>query len=149
VFGTSFYGTFEDKSIFDNTLATGATPVSAASYIWDNEPVSVYTGNGLALTSYLESADFDIETGSNIMFIDKLIPNFEINQGSINFSVNTRMYPDGPVTEKGPYPINGSTQKVDMRARGRQLNVRVSTSDLGTSWRWGSLRLAIQKDGAR
>jgi len=149
VFGTSFYGTFEDKSIFDNTLATGATPVSAASYIWDNEPVSVYTGNGLALTSYLESADFDIETGSNIMFIDKLIPNFEINQGSINFSVNTRMYPDGPVTEKGPYPINGSTQKVDMRARGRQLNVRVSTSDLGTYWRWGSLRLAIQKDGAR
>jgi hypothetical protein len=149
VFGTSFYGTFEDKSIFDNTLATGATPVSAASYIWDSEPVSVYTGNGLALTSYLESADFDIETGSNIMFIDKLIPNFEINQGSINFSVNTRMYPDGPVTEKGPYPINDSTQKVDMRARGRQLNVRVSTSELGTYWRWGSLRLAIQKDGAR
>ena len=149
VFGTSFYGTFEDKSIFDNTLATGATPVSASSYIWDSEPVSVYTGNGLALTSYLESADFDIETGSNIMFVDKLIPNFDINQGSINFSVNTRMYPDGPVTEKGPYPINDSTQKVDLRARGRQLNVRVSTSDLGTYWRWGSLRLAIKKDGAR
>jgi hypothetical protein len=149
VFGTSFYGTFEDKSIFDNTLATGATPVSASSYIWDNEPVSVYTGNGSALTSYLESADFDIETGSNIMFIDKLIPNFTINEGVVNFSMHTRMYPDGPLTEKGPYPINGSTQKVDMRARARQLNVRVSTSHLGTYWRWGSLRLAIQKDGAR
>lgn len=149
VFGSCFYNTYEDKVVFDNTITTGETSAGAGSYYWDNEPVSVYTGDGAALTSYLESADFDIETGANIMFIDKLIPNFQINQGALNFSVNTKMYPDGPATEKGPYPINGSTQKVDLRARGRQANVRVSTSNEGTYWRWGSLRLAIQRDGNR
>jgi hypothetical protein len=52
-------------------------------------------------------------------------------------------------TTKGPFTINAGTQKIDIRARGRQASVRVSSSDAGTSWRWGSVRLAIQPDGGR
>ena len=50
---------------------------------------------------------------------------------------------------KGPYTLNSSTKKVDLRARGRQANVRVSTSDLNSEWRWGNLRIALQPDGKR
>jgi hypothetical protein len=149
VFGTSFFSTFEDRVVFDNTITNGAVSVGADNYYWDNEPVSVYTGDGQALTSYIESADFDIEDGDNLMFMDRIIPDYTINQGSIQFSIDTKQYPSGSTTTKGPFTINNGTEKIDMRARGRQAAIRVSSSDSGTSWRWGSIRLAIQPDGGR
>ena len=36
-----------------------------------------------------------------------------------------------------------------MRARGRQASVRVSSTESGTSWRWGSVRMGVQPDGGR
>ena len=36
-----------------------------------------------------------------------------------------------------------------MRARGRQAKIRVATSTAGTSWRYGTVRLDIGKDGMR
>ena len=83
------------------------------------------------------------------MFMNKIVPDYTINQGSIRFSINTKMYPAGSAIEKGPYTINNATQKIDFRARGRQANIRVSTSDTGTSWKWGSVRLGLQPDGTR
>jgi len=149
VFGTGFFNTFEDRVVFDNTITNGAVSVGADNYYWDNEPVSVYTGDGQALTSYIESADFDIEDGDNLMFMDRIIPDYTINQGSIQFSIDTKQYPSGSTITKGPFTINNGTEKIDMRARGRQAAIRVSSSDSGTSWRWGSIRLAIQPDGGR
>jgi len=149
VYGTSFYTTFEDRVVFDNTMTTGAVDVSAASYYWDNEPDDVYDGNGQALTSYLESSDFDIEDGDKIMFLNKIIPDVSISEGNLSFTIETQSYPAGPVTTKGPYIINSGTQKIDFRARGRQASIRVSTSDEHINWRWGTMRLAIQPDGDR
>ncbi len=48
-----------------------------------------------------------------------------------------------------PHTITNSTVKIDMRARGRQGRIRVSCNAANTSWRWGSVRLAIQPDGRR
>ena len=42
-----------------------------------------------------------------------------------------------------------TTQKVEMRARGRQAKVRVSWDANNASWRWGSSRLGVQGDGGR
>jgi hypothetical protein len=149
VFGTGFFNTFEDRVVFDNTITTGAVSVAGDNYYWDNEPTSVFTGDGQALTSFIESADFDIEDGDKLMFMDRIIPDYTINQGSIQFTIDTKNYPSGSTVSKGPFTINAGTQKIDIRARGRQASVRVSSSDAGTSWRWGSVRLAIQPDGGR
>ena len=81
--------------------------------------------------------------------MDKIIPDYTINQGSIQFSVNLKEYPASNYSEKGPFEINAVTQKVDFRARGRQANVRVSCDSFNTSWKWGSVRLAVQSDGKR
>ena len=50
---------------------------------------------------------------------------------------------------KGPFTISDTTQKVDFRLRGRQAKIRVSCGSQGTSWRYGSVRLALQPDGRR
>ena len=53
VYGTGFWTTYSDKNVYNNTITTG-TSSSGNSYIYDNEPVSIYTGtNNTALTSYL------------------------------------------------------------------------------------------------
>lgn len=147
--GSMFFTTFEDRVIFDNTITTGAVSATASNYYWDNEPVSVFDGDGSALSSYIESADFDISEGDDIMFLDKAIPDFDINQGSVLLTLITRQYPAGTPVTKGPYAINTGTQNINFRARGRQAAVKVSCDDAGTSWKWGSLRLAMQPDGRR
>ena len=147
-YGTCFWTTFADRTVFGNTITTGVT--AAGSNLYNNEPTDIFTGNGSALTSFLESSDFDMADGNELMFMDKIIPDFDINTGNLKFSVKTKDYPESTnVIEKGPFTISNTTQKVDMRARGRQARVRVSCNNTGTSWRWGSLRLALQPDGGR
>ena len=149
VFGTGFFNTFEDRVVFDNTITNGAVSVNGDNYYWDNEPSGIFTGDGNALTSYIESADFDIEDGDQLMFIDRIIPDYTIGSGNITFTIDTKQYPSGTTITKGPFTINAGTQKIDMRARGRQASVRVSSTEAGTSWRWGSVRMGIQPDGGR
>ena len=84
------------------------------------------------------------------MFLDRLIPDMDMNDGTIKFSITTKQFPDSTnVTEKGPFSITKSTNKIDLRARGRQGRVRVSCDAANTKWEWGSLRLGIQPDGMR
>ena len=132
VYGTTKWTTFKDRNIYNSTITTGSD-----SYLYNNEPQDVFTGDGVAVPSYIESGDFDFEEGLNIMFVDRIIPDFTINQGTLTFTITTKQYPTGPETVKGPYEINTATRKIDMRARGRQARVRVSTASDGIGWRFG------------
>jgi hypothetical protein len=149
VFGSSFYSTFADKVIYDNTIATGQVSATAPRYVWNNEPSNEYKGDGQILPSYLESAEFDIEDGNNILFIDRIIPDYTItNNGSVELTLQFQEYPNSPIITKGPYTVQQTTKKVDLRGRGRQAKIIVSASSDG-SWRWGSVRANIQPDGMR
>jgi len=145
-YGSGIFTTFNDKTIFGNTITTGTT-----NLLYNNEPKDVFTANGEAISSFLESADFDIQDGNELMFIDRIIPDLTMNNtGSINFSITTKQFPESTEeVEKGPFEIEKTTNKVDLRARGRQGRVRVSTNATGTSWQWGTLRMNIQPDGIR
>tara|TARA_R100001244_G_scaffold292_1_gene724 strand:- start:1694 stop:3541 length:1848 start_codon:yes stop_codon:yes gene_type:complete len=146
--GTSFWTTFADKTVFDNTITTGTT--TAGSNLYNNEPTDIYTGNGAAIKSVLESGDFEIADGNDIMFLDRIIPDFDMSSGTLQFSIITKQYPESTETiTKGPFTIGSSTQKINLRARGRQARIKVSCESTGTKWRWGSVRVGIQPDGGR
>ena len=149
VYGDMFFTTFVDKEIFGNTITTGVT--AAGNNIYNNEPVSVFVGaNNETLTSFIESADFDMADGNALMFMDRVIPDYEmVNGGKIKMKITTQQYPESSQEITKEFDITETTQKVDFRARGRQAKVRVSCESNGTSWRWGSLRLAVQGDGRR
>ena len=149
VYGDSFYSTFNDRTVFSNTITTGNTSDTATPYLYDNEPTGVYTGDGVALSSFLESSKFDLDEGDDIMYMDKIIPDYAIDSGNqIEIFIQTNAYPNGPLTTKGPFIIQPSTEKINFRARGRQVSVIVSGTNDG-SWRWGEVRLSTQKDGRR
>ena len=82
-----------------------------------------------------------------MMFIDKIIPDFTINDGNITMSIKPKQYPAGPLTEKGHFNITAETQRINMRARGRQARVRVSSYTNNTYWRYGAVRLDLKPDG--
>ena len=147
--GTGFLTTYEDSRIFPDVITTGSVLKGGTPFLWNNEPKDVFNGDGLPLSSFIESADMDIEDGDDLMFINKLIPDITINTGYLKFTITTRQYPTSSEVVKGPYPIDSGTDKIDLRVRGRQAKVRVSTAALGSSWQWGSVRLAMQRDGKR
>ena len=149
VYGDSFYTTFADRSVYNNTITTGEVSASTGQYIWNNEPADVYTGDGNNLSSFVESGAIDLAEGDEMLFADKLIPDYTLDTGeSIEIFIKTKQYPSGNIVTKGPFTITANTQKVNFRARGRQATVRVSATN-GGSWRWGSLRMGVQPDGKR
>jgi len=118
-YGSTLFTTFNDKIVFGNTITTGVSV--NGNNIYNNEPDGIFTANGEAITSFIESADFDIEDGTQLMFLDRLIPDMTLNDGTIKFSITTKQFPESTQeTEKGPFSITKSTSKIDLRARGKQ-----------------------------
>ena len=48
-----------------------------------------------------------------------------------------------------PFTVTSSTDKVDTRARGRLVSLKIENDAAGETWRYGTLRLDAQPDGRR
>ena len=148
IYGDSFFTTFRDREIFGNTLTTGAT--TTGNFLFDNEPSGVFTGDGATLVSFIESADFDIDDGNQLMFMNRIIPDFELSDNNnLTLKISPKQYPESNVLTTVSKSIDNTTTKIDFRARGRQARIRVSCESNNAEWEWGSIRLAFQGDGAR
>ena len=148
IYGDTFFTTFRDREIFNNTITTGAT--TTGNFLYDNEPDNVYTGDGATLVSYIESGDFDIQDGNELMFMNRIIPDFDLNDSKeLIIKVSPKQFPESSVVTTVSKAIDNTTKKIDFRARGRQAKIRVSCSSNGANWEWGSIRLAFQPDGRR
>tara|TARA_R100001443_G_scaffold104889_1_gene113715 strand:+ start:312 stop:2150 length:1839 start_codon:yes stop_codon:yes gene_type:complete len=147
VYGDMIFTTFTDRSVFGNTITTGVSV--AGNNIYNNEPPSVFTGSGETLTSFVESGDFDIDDGNQVMFMNKIIPDYDLSGGQIKFKIITKKYPESTEETEKEFNIFDNTEKINIRARGRQAKIRVSCGSNNASWRWGSVRIALQGDGER
>jgi len=147
VYGNTFFTTFRDREVFGNTITTGAT--TTGNFLFDNEPAGVFDGDGATLTSFVESADFDVDDGNAIMYMSRIIPDFDLSTGKIKLHLTSKQFPESTESVTKEFDITNTTQKVDFRARGRQAKIRVSCDSNNASWRWGSVRLALQGDGGR
>ena len=107
--------------------------------------------NGEPLDAYVYSGYFDIGDGDQVLFMKRFIPDFKNQQGNLDVQLLLRLYPQATATPSSldPYTITPTTQKVDTRARGRQIQLRIVSEDSGTWWRFGTMRVDIQPDGMR
>lgn len=113
--------------------------------------------DGSTMTSFIESGDFDISDGEDIMFINKIIPDFKDQVGNVNISLKSRYFPTETQTTKGPFFYNTSNTKINTRTRGRQIAVRlesngynnVTNDAIDEDWRLGTIRYEVQPDGKR
>jgi hypothetical protein len=108
-------------------------------------------GDGSAITSYVKSGYFDIGDGDNMLYMRRFIPDFKNQEGNLTVHLLLRPYPQASAVPSSldPYVITPTTDKVDTRARGRQISLRIESNELSTNWRFGTMRIDAQPDGLR
>lgn len=108
-----------------------------------------YDANGEAMAWMWQTGFFDLSEGSDMIFVDWLIPDFvTIGDPTISLEVLMQDYPNGSQRTAGPFLVQPSTPYVPkFGARGRQAAIRVSGQDLGTFNRLGALRYQYAPDG--
>jgi hypothetical protein len=86
-----------------------------------------------------------------MMFMQRFIPDFKNQDGNLTVHLLLRPYPQSSAVPSSldPYVITSSTEKVDTRARGRQISLRIESDEIDTNWRFGTMRVDIQPDGLR
>jgi hypothetical protein len=154
-----FYGTMARTAWLDNPLRTYPQAAGYAGILYDHE--RGVDDNGLPMESYIQSSDFDLADGDQFMLSRRIIPDVNFsgstaNTPEVTFALRPRNFPgstyqqdsfDGqPVVESS---VNVYTDQVFIRARARQMALKVSSEDLGVTWQLGSPRLDARPDGRR
>ena len=108
-------------------------------------------GNGSPILAYIKSGYFDIGDGDQMLFMKRFIPDFKDQQGNLTVRILLRPYPQSSAVPSSldPYVITPTTDKVDTRARGRQVALQIESSEVDTTWRFGTMRVDVQPDGSR
>jgi hypothetical protein len=103
------------------------------------------------IDAYIVSGYFDIGDGDNMLFMKRFIPDFKNQVGNLTVRLLLRPFPQATASPSSldPYVITPTTQKVDTRARGRQIQLRIESDELDSNWRFGTMRVDIQPDGLR
>ena len=179
--GSLARGSWTDSSVFGLPHATSFDASDNSSYdvIGNTDGTSIYfehekgtdqvaSGTVTAITSNIESGDFDITQqrtsqgqqtgvatfqgdGEYIMKIRRFIPDFLSQTGDTQVTLQLRNYPNDSQASSplGPFTITSSTDKVDTRARARAIALKVANTGVSQSWKLGTFRLDTQPDGRR
>ena len=121
-----------------------------------------------AIAAFIKSGDYDITSsrsalgqatgmvnykgdGEFFMSVKRFIPDFAIQTGNTKITLLLNNYPNNTASSSplGPFTITSSTDKVDTRARGRLVALKIENDGTGETWRYGTLRLDAQPDGRR
>jgi len=149
-------GTFEkplaskyDPLDTEATITTIYGLTAGRSHLYNQE--DGLDANGEAIDAYVYSGYFDIGDGDNMVLMQKFIPDFKRQEGNITVALRLRPYPQATAVPSSldPYVITPTTQFVSTRARGRQIQLRIESDELGSFWRFGTMRVDIQPDGFR
>jgi hypothetical protein len=149
-------GTFEkplatEYDPLDNeaTITTIYGLTAGRSHLYNQE--DGLDANGEAIDAYIYSGYFDIGDGDQMLLMQRFIPDFKRQEGNITVALRLRPYPQATAVPSSldPYVITPTTQFVSTRARGRQIQLRIESDELGSFWRFGTMRVDIQPDGLR
>ena len=133
----------------ESTITTIQGLTAGRSLLYNQE--DGFDGNGAPIYAFITSGYFDLGDGDSMLFMKRFIPDFKNQVGNLTVRLLLRPYPQASASPSSldPYVITPTTQKVDTRARGRQISLIIESTDLGTNWRFGTLRIDAQPDGLR
>jgi hypothetical protein len=159
--------TYQDQGVFNLPYATDyettSTPVfSEISGITNKYGASIYYAHEIgtdqvnssgttAIAAFIRSGDFDIDDGELFMSMRRFMPDYKFLVGDSKVTLFISDFPSDIQTGSplGPFTITSTTEKVDTRARGRLLSLKVENDAAGQTWRYGSFRMDAQPDGRR
>lgn len=107
--------------------------------------------NGTAMNCHIETGDIELSTaGDELFLVDKIVPDATMGSNTNLFlELKTRKYPNAPEINKGTFTVLTETEKISVRAKGRQMSVKYSSNGVNDSWLLGDFRINARKDGMR
>ncbi len=128
----------------------------------------------VGINAYIQSADVDISDGDQFMLLRRIIPDINFNGSEIanpvtgapltpevTMIVGVRNFPGANIDIDNASnqstardvvttaTIDQYTNQVFVRARGRQMNFRIGSTDVGVAWQLGMPRFDARQDGRR
>jgi hypothetical protein len=168
-----YYGSVERTAWLDTPLRDVPTALYTAEYEYtDTVAGTPNSGNlfahevgvnddGAAMTCFIQSNDFDLGDGDQFILTRRIIPDINYNQSTaatptVTLAIRPRNFP-GSQYQGDPSDTqnvietsaNIYTDQVFVRARARQMALRVASDTEGVQWQLGSPRLDIRPDGRR
>jgi hypothetical protein len=168
-----YYGSVERTAWLDTPLRDVPTALYTEEYEYtDTIAGNPNTGNlykhevgvnddGAAMTCFIQSNDFDLGDGDQFILTRRIIPDINYNQSTaatptVTLAIRPRNFP-GSQYQGDPSDTqnvietsaNIYTDQVFVRARARQMALRVASDTEGVQWQLGSPRLDIRPDGRR
>jgi hypothetical protein len=138
---------------YSTSLTSNAATIlgltAGASYIYEHE-----TGNnqadGTAISAFLQTGSVEIADGDELMSVSKLVPDFDNLTNDMTATLTLEQYPQSSNTVTTSGTISSTTEKIDIRGRGRAVKIKYETNTIGdTAWRLGSTKLQLRPDGRR
>lgn len=163
-----YYGTLARTAWLDS--GSNSNPI-AATYLYNIVEHEVgfdddSTGTPTAIEAYITSAEFDIGDGHQFGFVWRILPDMSFEGSTAaNPSITMTLYPlknsgagyttpasvagqsAATVTRTVSFPVEEFTGQINVRVRGRQMSMKISSTDLGVSWQMGSPRIDVRPDG--
>jgi hypothetical protein len=130
------------------------------------------TGVPVAIPASISSSEFDLNDGHNFGYVWRVIPDLTFDGSTPAGSSQGTLYPT-PALDMTLYPMQNSgsgvgnpgsatvtqgstynitetfTGQIYTRVRGRQMIMKVASTQLGTTWQLGAPRIDIKPDGRR
>lgn len=126
------------------------------------------TNTPTPIEAYITSSEFDLDDGHTFAFIWRILPDITFRGSSAdNPQVTMYLFPlknsgsgytnpasvggvdYATVTQTAVLPIEQFTGQIFTRVRGRQLAMKVASTDLGVAWQLGAPRVDMRPDGRR
>jgi len=143
-YGASVYYEHETGTDQVNSTSTVAIPAFIRSGDWDITTRKSALGDSTGVADFRGDGEF-------FMAVRRFIPDFKYQTGDATITLFVSSYPDDVAVSSplGPFTVKTTTDKVDTRARGRLVSVKIENLGEGQTWRYGTLRLDAQPDGRR
>ena len=117
--------------------------------------------DALPMVSYIQSSDFDLDDGDNFMLTRRILPDINFSGSvaanpEVTLSIRPRNFPGAPVSIDPAdaqrvieTSVNQYTDQLFVRARARQMALKIRSDTLGVNWQLGAPRLDARQDGRR
>lgn len=152
-----------DSQLYTSPLASSndpdLDPLAQTGLVYNHE--EGVNDDTLPMEAYIQSNDFDLGDGDKFMLSRRLIPDVKFQYSTVahpevTFTLQSRNFPGSarradaqdarPVIQTA---VGEFTEQVFIRARARQMSLKVSSDGLGVHWNLGTSRLDVREDGAR
>jgi hypothetical protein len=122
---------------------------AGASYIYEHESGN-NQADGTALSAFLTSGSVEIADGDELMSVSRLVPDFDNLANTMTATLTLEQYPQSAANVTTTGSITSTTEKIDVRGRGRAVKIKYETNTVNdTAWRLGSTKLQLRPDGRR